>query len=54
MKYSELKKILIKNGCRFDHSGGRHEIWYSPITKKYFPWLGTKRKMLQKELLNQY
>ena len=37
MKYSELKKILIKNGCRFDHSGGRHEIWYSPITKKVFP-----------------
>ena len=33
MKYSELKKILIKNGCRFDHSGGRHEIWYSPITE---------------------
>ncbi len=37
MKYSELRKILIKNGCRFDHSGGRHEIWYSPITDCKFP-----------------
>lgn len=37
MKYSELKKILKKYGCFFDHSGGRHEIWYSPITKKNFP-----------------
>lgn len=37
MKYSELKKILKSNGCRIDHSGGRHEIWYSPITGKTFP-----------------
>lgn len=37
MKYSELKKMLKKYGCRLDHEGGRHEIWYSPITNKMFP-----------------
>ena len=36
MKYSELKKILTKNGCRFDHDGGRHELWYSPHTNTLF------------------
>lgn len=37
MKYSELKKLLKNHGCRFDHDGGRHEIWYSPITGQLFP-----------------
>ena len=37
MKYSELKKMLKKNGCRFEADGKRHEIWYSPITGNYFP-----------------
>ena len=37
MKYSELKKKLKKNGCRFDHEGANHEMWYSPITGLYFP-----------------
>ena len=37
MKYSELKRLLKKYGCRFDHDGGGHEIWYSPITGLYFP-----------------
>lgn len=36
MKFSELKKLLKKNGCKFDHEGKRHEIWYSPITGNYF------------------
>jgi len=37
MKYSELKRLLRKKGCYYDHAGGRHEMWYSPITKKLFP-----------------
>lgn len=37
IKYSELKKILRKNGCRCNHEGANHEIWYSPITNKMFP-----------------
>jgi len=33
-----VKKILRKNGCSFDRPGkGDHEIWYSPITGRYFP-----------------
>lgn len=37
MKYSELKKLLKAHGCKLDHEGGNHEIWYSPITGKMFP-----------------
>ena len=37
MKYSELKKILKKNGCEFISEGKRHEMWYSPITGNQFP-----------------
>lgn len=36
-KFAELKRELRKAGCRFDHDGGNHEIWYSPITDDYFP-----------------
>ena len=34
MKISELIKILKKNGCTFLQNGGRHDVWYSPITKQ--------------------
>ena len=37
MKYSELKRLLRKNGCVFNHEGGNHEIWYSPKTGNFFP-----------------
>ena len=37
MKYSELKRLLRKHGCYFDHDGANHEIWYSPITGNKFP-----------------
>ena len=37
IKYSELKKMLRQNGCRCDHEGANHEIWYSPITNMMFP-----------------
>ncbi|MBQ8508354.1 MAG: type II toxin-antitoxin system HicA family toxin [Clostridia bacterium] len=37
MNYGELKRLLRKSKCRFDHDGGRHEMWYSPITDTYFP-----------------
>lgn len=37
MKYSELKRLLRKNGCVFNHEGGNHEIWYSPKTGSFFP-----------------
>jgi len=37
MKFSELKKLLKKNGCKMDHPGKAHDIWYSPKTGAYFP-----------------
>ena len=36
MKYSELKKLLKKNGCYKISEGSNHETWFSPITGKYF------------------
>jgi len=36
MKYSELKKILKKNGCYLKSEGANHEIWHSPITGTAF------------------
>ena len=36
LKISELIKILKKNGCYKERSGGNHDIWYSPITKRLF------------------
>lgn len=32
-----LKAILRDQGCRFKRQGkGDHEIWYSPISKRFF------------------
>ena len=36
MKYSELKKLLRKNGCKLEREGAGHEIWSSSITGKRF------------------
>lgn len=36
MKISVLIKILKKDGCFKKRSSGRHDIWYSPITKNLF------------------
>ncbi|MBR6380941.1 MAG: type II toxin-antitoxin system HicA family toxin [Lachnospiraceae bacterium] len=37
MKISELRKLLVRSGCYLYRSGGKHDIWYSPKTGKYFP-----------------
>ena len=34
MKYSELKKLLKKNGCYLVREGANHEQWFSPKTGK--------------------
>ena len=32
-----VKKLPREAGCRFERQGKRdHEIWYSPLTKRYF------------------
>ncbi|WP_294471548.1 type II toxin-antitoxin system HicA family toxin [uncultured Ruminococcus sp.] len=36
MKYSELKKLLKKNGCYLVREGANHEQWFSPQTGKTF------------------
>lgn len=34
----DVKRILRAKGCYFNRQGkGDHEIWYSPITNRYFP-----------------
>ena len=31
-----LRELLKENGCEFyRHGKGDHDIWYSPITKRY-------------------
>ena len=36
MKTSELKRMLSAKGCYFLSHGGRHDHWFSPITKLTF------------------
>ena len=36
MTYSELKKLLRKNGCQLKREGANHEQQYSSSTGKYF------------------
>ena len=35
MKYTELERILTKNGC-YILKGGNHPTWFSPKTGKRF------------------
>jgi predicted RNA binding protein YcfA (HicA-like mRNA interferase family) len=33
----ELRKLLTDAGCAFHRQGkGDHEIWYSPLSERYF------------------
>jgi len=34
MKVNELTRELRKAGCFLLRHGARHDVWYSPITKK--------------------
>ena len=51
----ELKKLLLDAGCTFHREGrGDHEIWYSPITRRYFTVdRGTKSRHTANETLKQ-
>ncbi|MEN0040328.1 MAG: type II toxin-antitoxin system HicA family toxin [Pseudomonadota bacterium] len=51
----ELKKALRKAGCTFHRQGkGDHEIWYSPISERYFTVdHGTKSRHTANETLKQ-
>lgn len=33
----QVKKLLRQHGCRLERQGkGDHEIWFSPISKRFF------------------
>lgn len=36
MKTTELIRLLKKHGVKFVEHRGRHDFYYSPITKQYF------------------
>ena len=46
----KLKEILRTHGCYYERPGrGDHEIWYSPITQRYFP---VDQKILSRHTAN--
>ncbi|MDO6962850.1 type II toxin-antitoxin system HicA family toxin [Rhizobium alvei] len=51
----ELLELLSKAGCTFHrHGKGDHDIWYSPITKRYFTVdHGVKSRHTANETLKQ-
>ena len=51
----ELKALLRAAGCHFVRQGrGDHEIWYSPLTERYFTIdAGTKSRHTANETLKQ-
>lgn len=51
----QLKELLEDSGCHFHRSGkGDHEIWFSPIAKRYFTVdRGTKSRHTANETLKQ-
>lgn len=50
MKYNELHKLLKRAGC-YD-TGKVHPLWYSPITKRYFPTSHHGSEEVKKGTLN--
>ena len=51
----ELKELLTQAGCHFHRNGkGDHEIWYSPLSKRYFTVdKGMKSRHTANETLKQ-
>lgn len=37
MRVSELIKKPVQNGVVLKREGGRHDLYYSPVTQKTFP-----------------
>jgi predicted RNA binding protein YcfA (HicA-like mRNA interferase family) len=51
--YRELTELLRAAGCTFVRQAkGSHEIWYSPISRRHFPFPSniTSRKLANKVL----
>jgi hypothetical protein len=48
----KLKEVLRAHGCYYERPGcGDHEIWYSPITQRYFP---VDHKILSRHTANEF
>ena len=46
----KLEEVLRAQECHYERPGrGDHEIWYSPITPRYFP---VDRKILSRHTAN--
>ena len=37
MKRRDLERHLRAHGCRLDHHGGGHDIWFNPQTQRQAP-----------------
>ncbi|BDF57956.1 hypothetical protein CE91St36_07730 [Christensenellaceae bacterium] len=37
MRVNELTRFLLKNGVTLKREGGRHDLYYSPLTHNTFP-----------------
>jgi predicted RNA binding protein YcfA (HicA-like mRNA interferase family) len=51
MKYSEVERILKKEGCYEVGEMNGHPLWYCPITSKYFKMSHHKSKEVAKGTL---
>jgi predicted RNA binding protein YcfA (HicA-like mRNA interferase family) len=51
----DVRQILLENGCAFHRQGkGDHEIWFSPISKRFFTVDGKiKSRHTANEVLKQ-
>ena len=47
MKLSELLKLFSKNQIKLLQHGKRHDIYYSPITGKKFPYPGILKEIAE-------
>jgi predicted RNA binding protein YcfA (HicA-like mRNA interferase family) len=52
MKIAELLKLLKQNGVVFVEHGKKHDLYFSPITKKAFPVPRHADQDVGKELLS--
>jgi hypothetical protein len=51
----QMRRLLTRHGCSFDHQGGNHEWWYSPLSKQVFALShgGIKSRKIYLEILKQ-
>nr|DAP81686.1 MAG TPA: hypothetical protein [Caudoviricetes sp.] len=53
MKYSELIRILIRNGCELKRHGKEHDVWANPKTGNFIAIPRHNSKEVPKPFLNK-